>query len=274
MKMNYLLDNKTIFKNRQRQGGNLPPVIILFIIIFLLVLGGVLFRPLSNFFLGGTGQIFWLNTKIGQSFSLTLDFLQTKKTLVHENENLKNSLSEARRDLFIAQNNLDRLVALNSILPRPNVVDDFVLATVVATPGFLPYDVFLVNINEDNLFEVTIGNKVRQSGSFGLGEVVAVSGRTAKVKLYSSAGTRLRAFVGPDNVPAIIYGRGGGNFTITLPRVIEVPIHSNVYLQGEPDKIIGIVETVTQQPENPSQIIYVKTPINIYNLRWVEIYEQ
>jgi len=269
--MNYLLDNKTIFKNRDRGKKSFQPFLLLLIILFLLIFGGLIFRPLSNVFLGSAGGVFLVNTKVGQSFSLTVDFFKTKKSLVHENQDLRNSLRETRQELFAFQMQQESLLGLNSVVPTE--IDENFLSPVrvVASPGFLPYDVLLLSFSDTTPL---IGQKIQIRDTISLGEIVAVSGSSAKARLYSSAGVTRRVLVGRENIPAVAYGQGGGNFKITLPRVLEIEELTPVFLQSDPSKVIGLVRKVEKTPENPSQIIYVRVPVNIYTLKWVSVYER
>ncbi len=275
MKMNYLLDNKTIFKNRDRKRKSYSPFLVLIVILFLLVVGGLIFGPLSSFVLRGFGETFLVNTRVGQSANVTFSFFQTKRSLVHENLTLKEALRDTRQELFNTQMNLEYLSDLNRSLPVESDVDFVGAVRVTNTPGFLPYDVMFLSFREPHstVDLVSAGQQLRVRSNISLGEIVDIAGHSAKARLYSSPGVARRVLVGSENIPAVAYGRGGGNFVITLPRVLEIPELSLVRLQSQPDQIIGLVSQVEKNPENPSQIIYVRVPVNIYTLKWVNLYE-
>jgi cell shape-determining protein MreC len=186
---------------------------------------------------------------------------QTKKSLVAQNENLKNTLEEYRLRLaygdFVASEN-EKLKELLGAKPASQVS---ILAKVLAGPKTSFYDTLLIDLGAA---EVAIGAKVILPPNILLGEVAEISGRTAKVKLYSTSGVATEAKLSVSGIPVKIIGRGGGNFKMSLPRDIEVALDGAITLP--PDYLLGFIKKIENDPRQPEQTIFASSPVNIFTL--------
>lgn len=272
MKMNYLLDKKTVFTSskNKKNGPNFFLVILLITILF--VFGAFLFPALSQPVIVLANPLLASNVQATRWLKNVFNFFESKKALLQQNQNLQQELRLAKGNLFLAQAQLERLSSLVN-LPISRLEDgQYWLGEVIARPRFLPYDILLLSVVEQSeTNQPTIGSRVTWQGNILLGEIVQLSGTTAKAKLYSSPNVKHRVFVGEEKIQGVLEGHGGGNFTITLPRGLDIKKNDKVFLPADPRFILGLVGEVVKSPENPSQIIYVKTPVNIYTLDWVEI---
>ena len=266
--MNYLLDKKTVFSSSKskKNGPNFFLVILLIIILF--IFGTILFPSFSRPVTALANPLFSTDILITKWLKNVFSFFESKKTLLQENENLRQELRSTKGDLFLAQAYLDRFASVINLPTSRLLNSQYWLGEVIARPRFLPYDILLLSIlNESDTDQPLIGSQVTWRGNILLGEIVQVSKSSAKVKLYSSPGVKKRVFVGEDKIQAILEGHGGGNFTITLPRGLAIDKNDKVFLPADPRFILGLVGEVI----NPFQTIHVKTPVNIYTLKWVEI---
>ena len=66
-------------------------------------------------------------------------------------------------------------------------------------------------------------------------------------------------------------GRGGSNFEINVPHDLSVPNGSFVVAPHIGSKIIAIVADIVSDPHDPMNKIILKSPVNIQDLKWVQI---
>jgi cell shape-determining protein MreC len=75
------------------------------------------------------------------------------------------------------------------------------------------------------------------------------------------------------NITVPAKGRGGGNFEIHIPREIEVSDGDILVFPYDPTIAVGIVKSIEFDPRDPFQKILARTPVNIQELRFVEVVE-
>ncbi len=271
--MNYLLDKRTIFKNQTKKKRVGKFLTVIGVMLFFYGFGSVVYPILTKPIIAGTQPLLSANNAVSRSLERVVAFFASKRYLVHDNENLRDELLKTQGALFSANTKLKNLRAIESFLPKGLDSGSFVIGQVMAKPRFMPYDIQLALV-PDSLNSRQLGLKVFWSADIILGEVIQVFGNIAKIKFYSSPGVEKNVLI--DNglastTPAVMVGTGGGNFTIRLPRGLDIANHSRVFLADNPSVVIGIVGAVVKTAEKPSQIIYVKTPVNIYTLKQVLI---
>ena len=265
MKMNYLLDKKTIYKNREKKNNNLKIILIAGVAILIYIFGSFIYEPLTSPILAVARPLLSANTTLGRTLNNTAQFFTLRKQLVRENNDLKVKLLETERLLFTANTKLKSLPI--STFLNSTETNSFT-ARVMAKPRFLPYDILLLSSFSGQ--EAGVGQLVFWGENIILGEIVQTTSSEAKARLYSSGGTTKNVLI-DGTIPAVLEGRGGGNFVIQLPRGLEILIGSRVYLADKPNLVIAIVGQVAKVPEKPFQTIYARTPVNINTLDWVAI---
>lgn len=196
-------------------------------------------------------------------------FLKGKQALIEEN----NILQEENRSLIAALYMMPVLQKenreLKEILGRRPSGKRLLLTRVLAQPNRSPYDILVVDKGEGD--GIGIGDIATAYGNIALGAVERVYVSSSVVRLFSSPGEEIAAYIGEEGVPVSATGRGGGNFSVRVPKGISVnegdPIVSDVALVP----LLGIVGSVDATPSDSFQDILFQTPINIYTLKWVEI---
>lgn len=268
--MNYLLDKKTVFKNQDKEKNGLSLTLVVILIITLLVVGGIIFPSLSRPVVAVANPLFTANTGASSALANVWSFFKTKKSLVRENVELSQANRVLQAKLFAANTKLADLSEINKLISTERATD-YVLGRVTARPVALPYDVMLVSMPVELSESIEVADMVTWPGNILLGQVVQVGSGNAKIKLYSSPGIKKRALLGDEKVQSVLVGKGGGNFTISLPRGVDVRKGARIYLPDYPEFVVAIVGEIEKKPENPFQTIYAKTPVNINTLEWVEI---
>ena len=113
------------------------------------------------------------------------------------------------------------------------------------------------------------GDKVYASESVLIGSISEVLGSTSRVKLYSSPGESYQVLVGSSSVVATALGRGGGQYSAELPRVVVVSEGDFVIAPSLFDKPFGIVSGVISDPAQPFITVLFAPPVNVFQERWV-----
>ena len=70
-------------------------------------------------------------------------------------------------------------------------------------------------------------------------------------------------------VPAT--GKGGGNFEIHIPREIAVTDGDILAFPESPNVAIGVIKSIIFDPRDPFQTVLARTPVNVQELRFVEV---
>ncbi len=160
---------------------------------------------------------------------------------------------------------------LKNILHRNASSSPMILAYIVKKPPFTAYDSYIVDIGNNN---VSIGNKVYALGNILLGEIVEVNGSFAKVKLYSTYGEKYSALIGKNNIQASVVGNGGGSFEAILPKDVKISLGDIVTVPDINTSVFGIVKDITIDSARSFSTILFSQPVNIYELKWVQISNQ
>lgn len=197
---------------------------------------------------------------------------RSKEKLAKENETLKNELAKTgfqslQTDLLLMEN-----IKLKEILGRSDENFKFLLATVIAKPSLSPYDSLIIDAGKN--YGLKTGAKVLANGDVIIGEIVEVNANTAKVKLYSFPKDMIDVAVGFEKILTRAEGKGDGNFEIKFPQGIAVATGDIITLPELDRVVLGAVEEIIIDPENPFQIILFRSPINVFELRWVQILQE
>lgn len=191
-----------------------------------------------------------------------------KNSLSQENTRLKAehvgfALLSLERDR-LAQENTE----LKDILGRKSDRKS-VLAAIIAKPNRSPYDTMVLDVGADS--GIINGTRVLTYGGTVVGEVVNVGDATSKVELFSSPGKITAGLITEGNISVSLKGLGNGNFEATLPRGVNVPTDAQVVSLGLNPFLIAVVGAVVNDPRNPFEVILLKTPFNMQELKLVEV---
>jgi len=260
--MNYLQKNNVKIGNKPSSRS----LIFLFLIFILIV------NFTAPTFLTGVLQFIavplWkLENKIGDKIFETVGFFRSKSSLMAENATLRGNLELSQAKLL----ELDQYKKENADLKELNnrkVSDKRILGTIIRKPPYSPYDTLFLDVGEND--GVKIGQLVAV-GTILIGKVDEVERATSRAKLFSSPGEELTVVLGKNNVYADAYGRGEGNFTLKLPKGLEVSQGDVVSVPSLKLQLLGVVEEIDSQIPDSFQTILFKSPVDQMTLKWVEI---
>jgi rod shape-determining protein MreC len=261
--MNFPLRNSYQERNRKRRLTIISIVVIFLILIFSNSFGrAILFK---------VGQPFWgVKNTFSAFFSDKTSLLRSKLSLIQENNDLKKQIADnsEQQSLFnlIKNENND----LKSLLNRKNESKD-VLATVLLKPYFSPFDTLI--IDQGSTEGISVGDKIK-SGNTYIGYISEVYGNSSKAILYSSYGEKVKVLIGKNNIEKEAVGRGGGNFSIEVPRETDVKEGDPIIIPSISPNIFGVVEKIDYKENDATENILFKNDVNINELKWVLIEKQ
>lgn len=211
-------------------------------------------------------------TKIARPFQITenatyeklggvLGFFKTHWTLEQENRNLRADLAymnsiETEMNYYKSQKE-----ELEKILGKISDPKQYVLARILAKPGFSPYDTLVIDSGSKD--GVIAGAYVYADGTVLLGHVSSVNNRSAVVKLYSSPEERTNVFVGISGIESVAIGKGGGTFELKLPKNTDVKEGDIVTMASTTGNILGEIMHITNSASDAYEKALFKSPIDV-----------
>jgi cell shape-determining protein MreC len=209
-----------------------------------IVLLGLFFLGSSvQSFFGGlasrlTLPVFALAGGLKEKTSFLFNFLEPKRKIIEENENLRKEVEYLR---VLALGAGDR-TSFNGI--EESLKEKYIFARVLRSPDASPYDTLIIDMGEEN--QVNVGKKVFLENTVPIGEISYVYKKTAVAKLYSTPGESLVVVVGKKMIRGDAVGRGGGNFEIIFPHGVEVSVGDTVTFPEISDKPFSTIGDVSE----------------------------
>ncbi len=254
-------------KNPRKRNQFIGTSVAVFLLAILIIFPGVTRS------LGHAGEyiltpVLHLGQSIGRGFSAMGTNFRSKRALQTENDMLKQQLVEAGvriadRDVLATEN-----ADLKDILGRKGE-GNLVLATIISKPSRSPYDTVVVDIGANA--GISAGAEVFAYGNIPIGSVREVYPTSAKIELFSTPGHKELVTLQGTNIQAELTGRGVGNFEMTLSREVAAPTGTAVLSTTLTPYVIGTVQKILSDPRDPFQKILIMSPVNIQQLKWVEI---
>ena len=261
--MTYLLDkNKKIKRYKQ-----ISVIVFIVVIMFYFrvgVWGGLstvthtVFKPVIIF-----GQF------IGSGFSNIGINFHSKKTLINENQDLRNIIAQneankATYNSLVSENN-----QMKDVLGRKAINMNFVLAGILAKPNRSLYDTLVIDAGSNQ--GIKIGETVFAFGNIPIGKISEVYANSANVILFSSPKENIEVTISGKDIAISAVGRGGGNFEIILPRDLVIDVGTEIDLPGINHYVLGTVATIVSDPRDAFQKAILVSPVNVQQLKFVEV---
>ncbi|HVS80036.1 MAG TPA: rod shape-determining protein MreC [Candidatus Paceibacterota bacterium] len=262
--MNYRLrDSSTKKKSRK------VPLIILAAVVLALVATRVFAPAFSSRAIAAIfAPIMRSGDTLARDAAASGDALKSKSDLIAENAELKSELQAAQDELAVSRDLETENGELRDLLGLVRATKE-TPALVLSKPPLSPYDSLVIEIGSQ--YQVAAGDRVYADGDILLGEVAEADGPTAKVRLYSNAGTEIDAVIERTGVPQKVVGAGGGNFSIKAPKEVDVKAGDVLVVPSLGRKVLGVVKQVDSEPTDAFQQVLIKSPVNIFQLKWVTI---
>jgi rod shape-determining protein MreC len=250
---------------RRKKGARAFFAGIIFFIIFALLFS---FNPTRDF-LFKMGYPFWvIKNSVNYFFTQSYNVLRSKNSLIAENYLLKEDIKRNGNDVVLLNLIKKENEDLKGVLGR-KINSSVILATVLVKPSFSAYDTLIIDIGEND--GVSVGDKILAEGNVFIGYISEVYAGMSKIVLYSSPNEKTKVLVGNNNIEKEALGIGGGNFRLETPREIDIKEGDVVTIPSLSLNIFGIVEKVEYKDADSFQSVFFKNPVNISELKWVQV---
>lgn len=211
----------------------------------------------------------WVRNVLVQSADDTISLLTPKKVLIAKIKELQNQAVTDQATLVSMQDIQNQNTLLKNELSYVTHPVDIITAQVLDVSSESLYNNMI--IDEGSLDGIKIGQLVTSQGTIGLGTVASVSSHTATISLFSGPDFSGDVLLKPENITVPAIGQGGGSFEIHIPQSISVAKGDMIAFPSNPSITIGIVGSIIFDPRNPFQTVLARTPVNIQQLRFVEV---
>lgn len=250
--------------------SNTKRYVLIFIVLLFIILLSIPYTRsgVQNVFRSLGTPVVRLTNSIGSWFSTTNAFIRSKRTLAEENTVLKNQIRE------LSIQNKERLVLeaeltdLREIYNRTDV-RNLTLAAIITKPPQSLYGTIVIDGGEEMGF--VSGQTVYAYGSVPIGVIDSVSKRSATVQLFSAPNRETQVRLLPLREDVTLVGRGGGNFSVSLPQGVEVSENTTVVTKEVNPRIIATFIEVISDTRDPIQTLLFAAPVPISELSFVEV---
>jgi cell shape-determining protein MreC len=255
-------------RQKKKIGGTLGVVVSIFLII---IFSLSIFSPrLFSAPLHAISVPFWYlnNSLFNDTGVLFGAVFSSKVDLLDENRKLEDLLRESEylvfhRDILLSENK-----ELKQRLGR-HTTGETILAAILVKPNISPYDTLIIDVGSNH--GVFLGKRVIVSDSIVIGYVSDVLPNSSYVRLFSSPGEKVEMLLGREHIMVEALGMGGGNFQIMLPREVEISVGDPAIIPGIDAQIFGTVERIEFDSTDTVKRIFLKNPVNIAHLKWVQV---
>lgn len=239
--------------------------IILSVFAFILIFLLIFFRLRENSF----NESIWRFGLKGQSIpSVFVSYLSSKNKLLKENESLRDQLNTVKLESISQSIYKDENQKLKEILGRKDH-SSLLIAQILSKPNRSPYDIIIVDVGSKD--GVVVGQKVLAKGFIPIGDVIEVSTKNSKIKLYSTPGNITEASLESTGIDLSLKGTGSGGFEITIPKDVEVHTGQAILSKEIYAHTIALISGVVTTERDSYKKVLAKSLINIQELSWVEI---
>ncbi|MCK9352210.1 MAG: rod shape-determining protein MreC [Candidatus Paceibacterota bacterium] len=192
---------------------------------------------------------------------------RSKRALYEQNRALTDKVSDLEQKLsgydFVVQENIE-LKDVFSQKPEKTV-----LSRIISRPNVTAYDTFLIDTGKDG--GISKGAKVFAGDTALIGIVEEVYARSSKARLFSTAGATTNVFLGPENIPAELFGMGGGSFFVEIPKDVDVKEGDIAMLSDDPEHITAYIVSREKELDNSFVKFYLQSPANLFNIKYVSV---
>lgn len=204
----------------------------------------------------------------GKQISFATSFISSRKTLIEQNQALRDEIDGLKIKLLsfdsLAKEHEEILKTYN----RSNI-ENKVLASVMVKPPQTPYDTLILDVGSEN--QASINNRVYGIGGIVLGIIDEIGKKTSRAVLFSNPDRETRVIVERTDQNITLIGKGGGNFEAEVPQEVDVLKSDTLVLAGIRLPIVAIVVDVESNPASAFKKVIARVPLNIFNLRFVEV---
>lgn len=262
-----------IYRSRNKKNRKLVNRILIaaLILIGLLLIRNYAGRPLENFTLRIGGPVAKAYLGVKERVVLTMSFTQSRQHLSAVNRELREEVRGLESELVRLRSLEREYQSLLSQYYRPDSSHNSILANVISKPPQSFYDIIIVDAGFSN--GVKIGDLAYGQGGLPVGTVSEVTGYFAKIVAFSSPGQLVQSTLERTGASLELVGSGGGNLESRVSQDFDIVPGDLAVLPGFGGRVVGEVVSVDSRVTSAFKQVYLRLPINIFNLRWLEIVE-
>jgi cell shape-determining protein MreC len=217
----------------------------------------------------GIARPFWkFGSAVSDSTKNFTSYFRSKKSLEKENNSLKAQIVDKDTALLIENVLVDENAKLKELLGRKEN-NPFILAAILARPSQTAYDTLILDVGSAD--GIRVGQKIYAGNTVLLGEIASVDTHTSKAVMYSSPGQHFQGLLKGVDLSLELDGKGGGNFEIKMPRDVDAPPGTELIVPALNAEVVALVRTSISDPRDPFKLVLAQSPINILQIRFVEV---
>ncbi len=247
-------------------------IVPLLVVLFFLLRSSSVSETLTNLS-HSIGKPFWsLKSVVLENLSEELNLtLQTKEQLYSENAFLRSELARLERETFM----LNALEAdnekLHEQLGYTAPTSGYISAAILHNVLLAAHDVFIIDVGSeqgvrDNMLILT-------PEGIAIGYVSKVFETTAVARRFSAPTTNIDVVIESASTTqhATLVGYGSGTMKLTVPRDVALEKDDTLLLPMLSTHPIATVASIQVSPEDAYKTAYLRSPVNMYELRFVYI---
>lgn len=253
--MNFWLRKKANYQIRKKSGTRHNRVSFGLLFFVVVVLWIVFPKPFM-----------FAGAQIMRPFSAVASWYQTTSSAIPSYIRGINAVRAERDQFQLEIENLSTLKEERDYLLQENrelkgiensLCHDCVMAGVVATSPFMPYDFLLLDRGRrDGVVE---GSVVYRDTLYAYGAVIAVFETQSLVRLFSSPNAKTTVYVPSGKLFTQAEGVGNGVVKVRVPQDVAITIGDAVVLPGINSALLGFVATIEIEPTDPEKDVFVVT---------------
>ncbi|MDP2651226.1 MAG: rod shape-determining protein MreC, partial [bacterium] len=216
--------------------------------------------------LAALSPVWKAENRFAKGFSTAFLWVHSKEALIARNQELAENLESLETELVFLRSARERELALLELLGRVESRGS-ILASVLIRPPETPYDILIIDAGERH--GVKKGSRVSMPEGPALGEITEVESRTSRVRLYSSSGEKVNAYLERNNMPVILQGSGGGNFRLILPRDVAIEVGDRILAAEVTSELLAVVGDINMSATDSFKEVIAISVANIFTQRYV-----
>lgn len=255
---------------RKRERKKIITRNILFVVIIFLVgrfgFPDFFHKLFSNIF----APVLVTEEKLEEGASLASKHLVSKRSLIKENQELRNEIDKINTMLLDFEITKTENSKLRDLVGGFDDIGNYNVAKVISRPPISFYDTLVVDLGEED--GIYVGQKIYVNNTIVIGEVLEVYKNSSLVSLYSTPEKETRVTILPSNTVATLVGRGGGSYEASVPRdLVITPGMITVLESSRNNEIVALAMYNISDPRDPLNTVLFRSPVNFNNIDFVAI---
>ena len=191
------------------------------------------------------------------------------RALHAENEALKQEISRLQVQTASYESLAEENTALREIVHLAEGSAGLT-APIVSSTRSSPYGTFMVGAGSaEGVVEGNIVVVGERGSGIVIGEVDDVHEHVSLVTEVFAPGTSIEGSL--RGIPTTFEGQGGGNARTKISQELEVEVGDTVTSPAFGGRLVGVVGAIASDPTNAYQSVYIRTPVNLSELRFVYV---